>query len=146
MLVKKIQDICKKLNWTFNYGRSHWQNLLDLPDDSDKDFEDRGKYFLLLFQNKSLSFDSFSVISRHMYEAQAIFCVGSRFADKDYNEKYEKHIEKLSRELMRFVKQFPSCDGWALTKWEEVEVENTFDTNLDGLLLKFNMDYSGYAE
>lgn len=143
MLVEKLRDLTKELGWQFNYGQGHWQNLLDLPDDADKAFKDRGKHFLLLYQNRQFVFDDFGAIEQHRYEGEAIFCVRSRLQDEDYNYKYDTHIAGLKAEVFRLIDSFSSCDPWRISRWEEVEVENTYDTNLDGILIRFTLSYDG---
>lgn len=140
MLVERLKEACDNLDWKFNYGGGHWQNLLDLPDDVDKPFNEKQIYFLLLWKDRDLILNGFGGIQGATYEAEVILCVRSRISDKDYNLKYEENIKGLERMSESLLSDFSVCEEWTVKKWKEIEVENEFDTNLDGLKVRFTVE------
>ncbi|CAA0254414.1 hypothetical protein V2605_03520 [Tenacibaculum maritimum] len=141
MLVEKLKEVTNLIGWEFNYGKGHWQNLQDLPDDSDSEFEERKKYFLLLWKDRVFKLNEYSAIEGYEYQAEAILCVRSNIHDEDYNFKYEEHISKLEQEVGKMFEEFTSCDNWTIKRWKEIEVENQYDTNLDGIKIQFTFSY-----
>lgn len=141
MLVEKLKEVTDLIGWDFNYGKGHWQNLQDLQDDADSPFEERNKYFLLLWKDRIFKLNEYSEIEGYEYEGEAILCVRSRITDEDYNFKYEEHISKLEQEVAQLFYQFTTCDNWTIKKWKEIEVENQYDTNLDGIKIRFTLCY-----
>ncbi|CAL2085076.1 hypothetical protein [Tenacibaculum sp. 190524A02b] len=141
MLVEKFKEITNEIGWSFNYGKVHWQNLQDLPEDSELPFEERSKYFLLLYKDRDFKFDKYSSIIGFDYHGEAVLSVRSSLTDKDYNYKYEVHISKLEEEVSKMFEKFNICDNWNIKRWKEVEVENQFAPNLDGLKIQFTFSY-----
>jgi len=142
MLVEKFKEICEAIEWQFNYGGGHWQNLQDFPDDADLDFEERQKYFLMLWKDREFKLNEYNAISGFSFTGEFVLCVRSRITDIDYNYKYENNIKPLEQEVSRMFEHFTSCDDFTIKRWKEIEVENEYDTNLDGLKIQFTIDYS----
>jgi hypothetical protein len=44
MLVEKLKAASNDLGFLFDYGKEHWQNLADLPNEDDKPPQDRTVY------------------------------------------------------------------------------------------------------
>lgn len=142
MLVEKIKEACNAINWKFNYGKDHWQNREDYPQDAELPFSERAKYFLLLWKDRNFVINEYGAVTGYDFEAEAVLCVRSKISDEDYNYKYETHISKLEKELEKVFEQFSDCDGWTIKKWREIEVENEYDTNMDGLKIRFTVSYA----
>ena len=141
MLVEKLKEACQDINWNFNYGRGHWQNLNDFPDDGDKPFAQRAKYFLLLWKDRDFIINNFGAVEGYTFEAEAVLCVRSKISDEDYNYKYETHLKNLETEVEKLFEEFTSCEEVTIKRWKETEVENEYDTNLDGLKVRFTVEF-----
>ena len=139
MLVEKLEQISQDLGWSFNYGNHFWQNLNDFPDDSEKPFEEKQIYCLLLWQDVERRFNEYSTVTSRTYTGELILCVRSRMDDVDYYQKYNNHIKQLRDQLESFYTQFHICEDFNLQRAKEVEVANEYDTNLDGIKLEFTI-------
>ncbi len=143
MLVEKLKDISTNTGWRFNYGAGYWQNLLDLPDDTDLDFSERQKYLMLLWKDRGFVLNEHSAITGYAFYGEMVLCVRSNMQDRDYNSKYEEYIKHLEVETEKMFEGFSVCEGWTVKAWKETEVSNQFDTNVDGLKIKFTITYEG---
>ncbi len=139
MLVEKLRTISKDNGIKFNYGADFWQNLQDLPDDTDKDFEERQKYLLLLWKDRGCELGQFSEMNGYSFEGEMVLCVRSKISDPDYNFKYENRIKHLESESLKLLNGFSLCDNWRVVRWRETEVSNQYDTNVDGLKITFKI-------
>lgn len=142
MLVERLKEACDSIGWNFNYGRGHWQNLNDFPDDSDKAFPQRAKYFLLLWKDRDFKINDYGAVVGYSFEGEVVLCVRSKISDKDYNFKYEEHIKNLEIEAEKLFEDFTSCEEWTMKRWKEIEVENEYDINLDGLKVRFTVEFN----
>lgn len=143
MLVEKIKEIAEDVfDWTFDYGRDYEQNKADYPDDGDIPFDDRKKYLLLLWKDKDYLLNNQSGIQGYTFEGEMIFAVRSRLSDPTYQYKYETHIKNLEGLAEKMFNEFTDCEGWSIKKWKEIEVENQYDTNMDGLKIRFSVSYA----
>ncbi len=142
MLVEKIKEISGERNLQFNYGAEYWQNLQDLKDDTDLDFDERQKYLLLLWKDRDLTLSEYSAIIGYQFEGEMILCVRSRIDDPDYNFKYEKNVSKLEALSTNILSGFSICSNWQVESWHETEVINQYDTNIDGLKIRFTVIYN----
>lgn len=141
MLVERLKEACDSIGWNFNYGRGHWQNLNDFPDDGNKPFALREKYFLLLWKDRDFKINNYGAVVGYSFEGEAVLCVRSKISDKDYNFKYEEHIKNLEIEAEKLFEDFTICEDWTLKRWKEIEVENEYDTNMDGLKVRFTVEF-----
>lgn len=150
MLVEKLKEIVVKFNnalderlelYHFHYGKGHWQNLLDLPNDELMPFEQRNKYLQLFWQDRDNKINDYSAITGADYTGEMLLTVRSKFDDPSYEYKYETHIKNLYAESENIINEFRICDGWTVKRWKETEVENMMDTNLDGLKISFTLEF-----
>lgn len=139
MLVEKLRAISESAGWQFNYGADYWQNLQDLPDDSNLKFSERLKYLMLLWKDRDLILNEYSVITGYKFDGEMVLCVRSTLQDPDYNFKYEEHIKHLEDETEKMFENFSVCEAWTVKAWREIEVSNQFDANVDGLKIKFTI-------
>lgn len=135
MIVEKIKQIAKDLNYKFNYGAYEWQNLIDLT-------ENNQIYLLLLWKDTNRVFNDYNVIEKTSYTGEFILCKRSNFQEPDYNYKYENYIKELETEAKNIIKNISICDNLLLEKWSETEVSDQLDTNLDGLKINFQITFS----
>lgn len=139
MLVDKFKDIAESLNWFFNYGDYSWQNLNDLEDDTDQ--ENQKINFLLLWKDADKKFNGFNALDSINYEGEFILAVRSKLDDIDHNSKYEQRIKKVEDCVESFTNKISVCDNMKIISWKETEVTNDFDTNVDGLKIRFRILY-----
>ncbi len=146
MLVESLKQIVSNfvtlgLHWHFEYGKEHWLNLGDYPEDGTLPFADRQKYLQLLWKDKDLTLNKHGGIEGYTYVGEMVLLVRSKLSDPDYDYKYETHIKNLETEALLLFNNILDCDGWTVKAWKEIEVENEYDTNMDGLKIRFTMEY-----
>ena len=139
MIVEKLKAIATTNGWTFDYGPPHWMNLHQLPDESEKSFEERTKYLFLLWKDNDYKINEYGAIEGNTYTGEAMFTVRSKLSDGTYMYKYEEHIKKLEELIKTLYQGFQGCDGWKITRWKTIEVTDEYDTNLDGLKIEFTI-------
>ena len=140
MLVEKIKEIVTNLtNWNFNYGKDHWQNREDYPNDGDLVFALRKKYLMLIYKDRTFGINSYGAIENYVFDGELVLMVRSKISDEDYNYKYETHIKNLELETEKLYNSFDDCEGWTIKSWKETEVENSYDANMDGIKIRFSM-------
>lgn len=138
MIVDKLKEIAEGFDWTFEYGPDDWQNLGDYELDDNKPFNERKKYFLLLWKDTDPKLNSFGATDGITYEGEIVLMVRSKMSDPSYEYKYETHIKNLEALSRQAREELLGCnDGWMVTKWKETEVTNVYDTNMDGLKIRF---------
>ncbi len=144
MLVEKIKSIAETVfNWKFDYGKDYWQNRGDYPDDSLLPFEEREKYLLLLWKDRDKIKNKHGATVGFNFTGSMLLMVRSKFDDPNYQYKYDTHIKNLEALADQLEEQFFECDDWTVKSWKEIEVENQFDTNMDGLKINFTIEYDG---
>lgn len=153
MLVENLKEIVTQFNsnippstplkgkWNFSYGKEHWQNLGDYEEDSTMPFENRQKYLLLLWKDRTFALNNQRAVQGYSFDGEMVLLVRSKISDESYNYKYETHIKNLEAQAERLFNGFSDCDGWNIKNWKEIEVENEFDTNMDGLKIRFTIEF-----
>jgi hypothetical protein len=140
MLVEKLKAASNDLGFLFDYGKEHWQNLADLPNEDDKPPQDRTVYLLLLYKDRKVVTNSYNSIEYREYTGEMLLCVRSQITDPDYNFKYENRIELLEQRSEDLLEALGGlCEGWTIKLWSESEVENLYDTNVDGLKIRYTI-------
>lgn len=139
MLVNKFKVLSEGLNWFFNYGDYSWQNLNDFRDDCDQ--ENQSIAFLLLWKDREKIFNDHNAITAEVFEGEFLLVVRSRMDDRDHNQKYEKRISKVEAKADTFQELISDCDNLFIKYWKETEIENVFDTNVDGLKIRFKIKH-----
>ena len=140
MLAEKIKEISNTLGWKFNQGSDVWQNLVDFADDSEKPFEEKQIYCLLLWNDDETIFNDFSTPTRINFTGEFVLVVRSRMDDVDYNQKYDNHIKNLKKVLQNFYNQFGLCEDFNISRAKESEVVNVYDNNLDGVKVNYSIN------
>lgn len=146
MLVESLKEIVNQFNiiglkWTFKYGKDDWQNKGDYPKDDQLPFVERQKYLFLLWKDRGFVINKHGAVAGTKYDGEMVLLVRSKISDPTYEYKYETHIKNLEGECERLYNAFLDCDGWLITSWRETEVSNIYDTNMDGLKIKFTIEY-----
>lgn len=149
MLQERIKETVNNLNapapaeqlFHFAYGKDHWQNLADHSKDDNKPFEERNKYFKLLWVDDTHKMNSFSAVEIITFDAELLILASSKITDPSYEYKYENHIKKLKEQAAIFYDKFIDCSNWSITAWKVIEVENIYDNNLDGIKIKITASH-----
>lgn len=147
MLIEKIKEFVDSYNepapaeplFHFAYGKDHWQNLCDHAKDDNKPFEERNKYFKLLYVDRDYKTNEHSALIRIVYDGEMFVGASSMVSDKSYEYKYETHIKNCLQLVKQFAEDLLDCDNFYITNWKVVEVENLYDNNLDGVKVKFSI-------
>ncbi|MBA4155068.1 hypothetical protein [Flavobacterium sp.] len=149
MLQERIKQTVDSLNapepapklFHYAYGKDHWQNLADHQNDDNKLFEERNKYFKLLWVDDTHKMNEFSAVENIVYDAELLILATSNFSDPSYEYKYETHIKKLKQLAAEFYIKILDCSDWKITAWKVIEIENIYDNNLDGLKIKMTCSH-----
>ncbi len=141
MLVEKLKQIAQTNDWKFNYGPDGWQNLGDYQLDDNKPFEERNKYLLLLWKDKTNRLNIHAGIDGYTFDGEFVFLVRSKMSDPSYAYKHETHIKNLEPLTELICNSFDPCDRWTVKAWKEIEVTDAYDANMDGLKIKFTIQY-----
>lgn len=123
----------------YAYGKDEWQNLADHPKDGGKPFEERNKYFKLLWVDDEAKHNEYSAIEGIKYDGELLILASSKMDDSSYEYKFETHIKKLKELAYTFHDKLLDCDDWHISYWKIIEIENIYDNNLDGVKIKFTM-------
>ncbi|MGV3695511.1 hypothetical protein [Flavobacterium sp.] len=148
MLQEKIESTVLSFNapapaealFHYAYGKDHWQNLADHKKDAALPFEERSKYFKLLWVDDDPKFNSFSGIEGMKYDGELLILASSKMDDPSYAYKYDTHIKKLKELAYAFADKLTGCDNYQILSWKITEVENLFDNNLDGIKVRFTIN------
>lgn len=137
MLVNKFKTLCEGLDWFFDYGDYHWQNLNDLKDDTEAANQEIA--FLLLWKDRDKTLNDYNEVTAETFEGEFLLVVRSKMDDPSHLDKYEKRISKVEDKAGTFQALISDCDNLFIKQWKESEVENVLDTNVDGLKVKFRI-------
>ncbi len=141
MIIDRLKIIAESLGLECpEVGDLSYQNLLDLPDDTDKDFEDRIKYFLPSFETMSGGASEFGGISDSKSKVNILFGVRSNLDDATSWFKYENHLKKLLPIVLKFLDSNIECDGYTLTAYNFDPGINIMDANLDGYFVQLEYE------
>lgn len=130
----KLNAIAITKGWTYQYGRTDFNNLLDSKAFQSDSVEGAGNDETILFCDPiKLSEDVNQAIT-----STGTFMILTRSNhDKTYSERYDLFIAPLLADMKSMKMNF-RCD-WDVIRWEITEVINIFDINADGILVSFSM-------
>jgi hypothetical protein len=146
-LQEKIKELVNGMNapepaqplFHYAYGKDHWQNLCDHDKDGQLPFEQRNKYFKLLWVDEDDVLNEYSAVEGCNYSGELLILASSKLSDASYEYKFETHIKKLKELANSFRDKISDCDNWIVKSWTKVEVENIYDNNLDGIKVRFRI-------
>jgi len=96
---------------------------------------------MLLWKDRDFLINSFGAVEGYIFDGEIILAVRSRLSDPDSEYKYETHIKNLELEVEKLFEDFTVCEEWTIKKWKEIEVQNEYDTNMDGLKVRFQFEF-----
>ena len=124
-----FKNIAEENDWHFEYSREDYQNLSELevgqiglyvdPIITESKFSSAG--------NESLTFSGRFMI------------LMNSDVDESYIDKYNNYIEPLKQNQLQLLKDEISCSNYEIKSWKTLEVINYFDSNVDGVLINYNI-------
>ncbi|WP_299153085.1 hypothetical protein [uncultured Christiangramia sp.] len=140
MIVDFTERLATDAGYGYQYGAEHWQNLLDAPDDTKTDFESKKKYWLFLWHDDDDILNDYGGCEGHVFTGEFLLMIRSKISDESQEMKYKdgvRYLKELSNEIRDM---YNDCDGYRVKKWKKIEVYDQFDTNMDGLKIKFTIE------
>lgn len=116
--------------WVFEYSRTDYQNLFEVMEQNklhlfvdpiviDSTFSDSG------FETKS-------------YNGKLMILLSSDL-DETYSDKYNNYIKPIIEQSVELLKGNLICSDYEINKFSSTEIVNLFDSNLDGVLINYNI-------
>lgn len=139
-IVRILQDIALDKGITYHYGKKAALNLLDGTLDTDKIF------LLHEFTNRKSEYnDSGTMIIAANYEGK-FFLVKHSDLDQQYfaeagtpeTSKYTLNIEPLLQ-VFQNIGNSLACLGLEIAQWDNIDVTDALDANMDGLLCSYKL-------
>lgn len=140
MIVEYTKNIALDLGYGFQYGAAHWQNLIDAEDDTAKAFKDKKKYLLFLWHDEDDILNQHGGCEGYTYTGELLLMVRSKISDESQETKYQDAVRYLKGVANDVRESYQDCDGYWVKKWTKIEVYDEFDTNMDGLKIRFTIE------
>lgn len=140
MIVDYTEQLAATMGVIYQYGASHWQNLIDAEDDTDLPFKNKTKYLLFLWHDEDDILNQYGACEGHTFTGELLLMVRSKISDESQETKYQdavKHLKSVANEVRD---QYLDCDGYWVKQWKKIEVYDEFDTNMDGLKIRFTIE------
>ncbi|PZR24430.1 MAG: hypothetical protein DI539_00190 [Flavobacterium psychrophilum] len=139
-IVRILEGIALDNNLVYHYGKKAALNLLD------GSAEAATTYLLHEFTNRKSEYnDSGTLIVAANYEGKFFLVKQSDF-DQNYfaeagnveTSKYTQHIEPLL-EIFKTIGNSLACTGIEVNQWDNIDVTDALDANMDGLLCTYKL-------
>lgn len=140
MIVQYTEDIAAGMGMIYQYGASHWQNLLQAEDDTDIPFENKIKYLLFLWHDEDDILNEHGGLQGHTFTGELLLMVRSKLSDESQETKYRDAVRHLKDVANLLREEYVDCDGFYMKQWKKIEVYDEFDTNMDGLKIRFTIE------
>lgn len=140
MIVDYTQSIANALGYIFQYGASHWQNLLDAEDDTEIPFANKKKYLLFLWHDEEDMINEYGSCEGFKFTGELLLMVRSKLSDESQETKYNEAVKYLKGISNGIRDAYVDCDGYRVKAWKKIEVYDEFDTNMDGLKIRFTIE------
>lgn len=141
MIVDYTEKLAASLGHIYQYGASHWQNLIDAEDDTTKPFEEKKKYLLFLWHDEDDILNEHGACEGYTYTGELLLMVRSKLSDPSQETKYQSAVKHLKEVANEVREQYLDCDGYRVKRWKKIEVYDEFDTNMDGLKISFTIEF-----
>lgn len=139
-IVRILEDVAISKELTYHYGKKAALNLLDGS-------AEEGKIYLLHeFTNRKSEYNSTgTLITAANYEGK-FFLVKHSDMDQQYfqeqgdqsTSKYTMNIEPLL-EVFTTIGNSLACLGLDISQWDNIDVTDALDANMDGLLCSYRI-------
>lgn len=139
-IVRLLQDVAAERNLEYHYGKKAALNLLDGSLETDRIF------LLHEFTNRKSEYNSTGTrITAANYEGK-FFLVKHADYDRQYfgergseeQSKYTLNIEPLLEEFTAIGNSL-ACAGLTVNQWDNIDVTDALDANMDGLLCSYKI-------
>lgn len=139
-IVRILEAIALDNNLVYHYGKKAALNLLD------GSVEAETTYLLHEFTNRKSEYnDSGTLIIAANYEGK-VFLVKQSDFDQHYfaeagdveTSKYTRHIEPLLS-VFKTIGNSLACTGIEVNQWDNIDVTDALDANMDGLLCTYKL-------
>lgn len=140
MIVDYTKAFALGMGMKFQYGSEHWQNLIDAEDDTVKTFEQKKKYLLFLWHDEDDILNDQGGCEGYTYTGELLLMVRSKLSDESQETKYQDAVKYLKGVANEVRDQYLDCDGYWVKQWKKIEVYDEFDTNMDGLKIRFTIE------
>ena len=140
MIVEQTEEIATRLALVYQYGAAHWQNLIDAGDDTGLPFENKTKYLLFLWHDEEDQINEYGACTGHNYIGELLLMVRSKLSDESQETKYRDAVKYLKTVADMLREQYIDCEGFRVKQWKKIEVYDEFDTNMDGLKIRFTIE------
>jgi len=146
-IVRILQDIAQTKGLEYHYGKKAALNLLDGS-------AEPGKIFLLHeFTNRKSEYnDSGTKITAATYEGKFFLVKHSDFDQQYFAEggieetsKYTANIEPLLQ-VFNDIGNSLACLSAEVTQWDNIDVTDALDANMDGLLCSYSIKMPTHYE
>lgn len=141
MIVDYTENLAESLGMGYQYGAMHWQNLIDAEDDTALPFEEKKKYLLFLWHDEDDILNAQGACEGYTYTGELLLMVRSKLSDESQKTKYDEAVKHLKAVANELRDQYLDCDGYLVKQWKKIEVYDEFDTNMDGLKIRFTIEF-----
>lgn len=139
-IVRLLQDVAINHGLTYHYGKKAVLNLLDGTAEPDK------HYFLHEYTNRRSAYNSSGTqITAAQYEGKFFLVKHSDFSQQFFAEagnsetsKYTSNIEPLLS-VFTAIGNSLGCMDITVNQWDNVDVTDALDANMDGLLCSYKI-------
>ncbi|MES2487390.1 MAG: hypothetical protein V4581_15770 [Bacteroidota bacterium] len=145
-IVRILHTIAQARQLEYHYGKKAALNLLDGTLEPDKIF------LLHEFTNRKSQYnDTGTLITGAVYEGKFFLVKHAEFDAHYFAERGEEATSKYTQNIEPLLAEFSAignslaCTGAEVTKWENVDVTDALDANMDGLLCSYTISIpAGY--
>lgn len=139
-IVRILQTIAEEKNIIYHYGKKAALNLLDGTLEQDKIF------LLHEFTNRKSQYNtSGTAITSAIFEGKFFLVKHSDYdqhyfaeCGKEDSSKYSLNIEPLL-EVFTAIGNTLACHGYTILQWDNIDVTDALDANMDGLLCTYKI-------
>lgn len=134
-LKSDFETIANSQSWGFEYGRADFNNLID-------DVEENKTYIVMDPVKVKPLYNNVGTTFGYRYSGYFMMLRKSTL-DNIYSgnstAKYEKHIEPIYDDVETLKNGLTGCNANYDIEWECTEIVNTFNENMDGLIVKYTI-------
>lgn len=132
-----LKNLAEEKGYIFQYCRTDYANLFD------EEVED-GQ--IVLFADPiriQKTFDDNNVVIKRTYTG-SIFLSMSSDVDEGYQERYDKYIKPINEQAIEDMESKIRCSDFGDVSWNETELNNYTDYNLDGVYVTYSISEDVY--
>lgn len=146
-IVRILQDIAEDKNLIYHYGRKAALNLLDGT-------LEPGTIFLLHeFTNRKSEYNSTgTTIVAHSYEGKFFLVKHSDYDQQYFHERGQEATSKFTQNIEPLLTTFRTignqlaCLEYEILQWDNIDVTDALDANMDGLLCSYKIKAQGWQQ